>query len=112
MLYEVITPRTGAASACRQVCHVLLDTHGVTPDQIDWFVAPQATAWYADALIEAVGRTLKAYKYDALIVGTTDLTHYGPRYGFIPQGVGPAARSERNDVAVDRASEPGFRYVR
>lgn len=37
---------------------------------------------------EAVGRTLSAYKYDGLIVGTTDLTHYGPRYGFVPQGVG------------------------
>ncbi len=38
---------------------------------------------------EAVARTLTAYKYDAVIVGTTDLTHYGPRYGFVPQGVGP-----------------------
>jgi len=35
---------------------------------------------------EAIGRTLTAYKYNALIVGTTDLTHYGPRYGFIPHG--------------------------
>ncbi len=37
---------------------------------------------------EAIGRTLTAYKYNALIVGTTDLTHYGPRYGFIPHGFG------------------------
>ncbi len=37
---------------------------------------------------QAVGRTLKAYKYDALIVGTTDLTHYGPQYGFTPHGDG------------------------
>ena len=37
---------------------------------------------------EAVGRTLKTYNYDALVVGTTDLTHYGPRYGFTPHGVG------------------------
>jgi len=37
---------------------------------------------------EAVGRTLTAYGYDALIVGTTDLTHYGPHYGFVPQGIG------------------------
>lgn len=42
----------------------------------------------ADEVGEAVARTLKAYKYDAVIVGTTDLTHYGPRYGFTPQGVG------------------------
>ena len=40
---------------------------------------------------EAVGRTLEAYKYDAFIVGTTDLTHYGPGYGFTPQGVGEQA---------------------
>lgn len=40
---------------------------------------------------DAVGRTLKAYQYDALIVGTTDLTHYGPRYGFTPHGEGAEA---------------------
>jgi len=40
---------------------------------------------------EAVGRTLKAYDYDAMVVGTTDLTHYGPRYGFMPHGVGDGA---------------------
>jgi AmmeMemoRadiSam system protein B len=37
---------------------------------------------------DAVGRTLTAYDYDALVIGTTDLTHYGPRYGFAPKGVG------------------------
>jgi hypothetical protein len=42
----------------------------------------------ADEVGEAVARTLSAYKYDAFIIGTTDLTHYGPRYGFIPQGIG------------------------
>ena len=49
---------------------------------------------------EAVGRTLKSYDYDALIVGTTDLTHYGPRYGFTPHGVGDDANrwaKEDND---------------
>jgi AmmeMemoRadiSam system protein B len=40
---------------------------------------------------EAVGRTLEAYKYDAVVVGTTDLTHYGPGYGFTPRGVGEQA---------------------
>ena len=48
-------------------------------------VPPMKTA---DEVGEAVARTLTAYKYDALIVGTTDLTHYGPGYGFIPKGVG------------------------
>ncbi len=37
---------------------------------------------------DAVGRTLTAYDYNAVIIGTTDLTHYGPRYGFIPRGIG------------------------
>lgn len=37
----------------------------------------------------AVAGTLRAYKYQAVIVGTTDLTHYGPGYGFTPRGVGP-----------------------
>jgi len=37
---------------------------------------------------QAVARTLNAYDYDAMILGTTDLTHYGPHYGFTPQGVG------------------------
>ncbi|MEK6798204.1 MAG: AmmeMemoRadiSam system protein B [Planctomycetota bacterium] len=42
----------------------------------------------ADEVGEAVGRTLKAYNSEAVVVGTTDLTHYGPNYGFIPEGVG------------------------
>jgi AmmeMemoRadiSam system protein B len=40
---------------------------------------------------QAVGRTLQSYKYNATVVGTTDLTHYGPGYGFTPYGVGPDA---------------------
>ncbi len=42
----------------------------------------------AEAVGEAIGRTLTAYDYNAMIVGTTDLTHYGPNYGFVPEGVG------------------------
>jgi len=48
-------------------------------------VPPGSTA---DEVGEAVARTLTTYNYDALIVGTTDLTHYGPNYGFTPEGVG------------------------
>lgn len=43
---------------------------------------------HAHEVGEAVGRTLAAYKYSAVVVGTTDLTHYGPRYGFTPRGIG------------------------
>ncbi len=49
---------------------------------------------------EAVGRTLRAYDYEAVVVGTTDLTHYGPNYGFTPKGVGAngnAWAKESND---------------
>jgi len=38
----------------------------------------------------AVASTIKAYDADAVVVGSTDLTHYGPRYGFAPKGVGEA----------------------
>ena len=54
----------------------------------------------ADEVGEAVGRTLSSYGYEALIVGTTDLTHYGPSYGFIPRGIGPQGNTwakEDND---------------
>jgi AmmeMemoRadiSam system protein B len=39
---------------------------------------------------EAVARTIESYRYNAVIVGSTDLTHYGPRYRFTPSGVGDA----------------------
>jgi AmmeMemoRadiSam system protein B len=47
---------------------------------------------------EAVGRTLSAYDYDALVVGTTDLTHYGPGYGFAPEGVGADGNSWAKEI--------------
>ena len=46
---------------------------------------------------EAVGRTLKVYDYDALVIGTTDLTHYGPNYGFVPHGVGAKGNAWAKD---------------
>ncbi|MCH7870501.1 MAG: AmmeMemoRadiSam system protein B [Planctomycetes bacterium] len=46
---------------------------------------------------EAVGRAVSAYDKHALIVGTTDLTHYGPRYGFTPHGVGAEANAWAKD---------------
>ncbi len=36
----------------------------------------------------AVGRILAAEQGSAVCIGSTDLTHYGPRYGFAPKGVG------------------------
>lgn len=49
---------------------------------------------------EAVARTVSAYQEDVVIVGTTDLTHYGPHYGYIPHGVGEVGArwaQEQND---------------
>ncbi len=37
---------------------------------------------------QAVGRTLAAYRYDAVVIASSDLTHYGNRYAFTPNGVG------------------------
>jgi AmmeMemoRadiSam system protein B len=38
---------------------------------------------------QAVARTVQTYEADVLFVGSTDLTHYGPRYQFTPKGIGP-----------------------
>lgn len=46
---------------------------------------------------QAVGIVLNAYDHDAMIIGTTDLTHYGPRYGFTPRGVGADANAWAKD---------------
>jgi len=46
----------------------------------------------AVALGEAVGDIIKADEEKKIVcIGSTDLTHYGPRYGFTPMGIGPAA---------------------
>jgi len=37
---------------------------------------------------DAVGRTLASYKYNAVVLASSDLTHYGDRYGFTPMGPG------------------------
>lgn len=42
----------------------------------------------AAALGCAVGRTCKTYGVRTAFICSTDLTHYGPRFGFTPHGVG------------------------
>ncbi len=39
----------------------------------------------------ALAKVLKQYPRETLVIGTTDLTHYGPSYGFTPEGEGNAA---------------------
>ena len=49
---------------------------------------------------EMVGDIIKEGDKTIVCIGSTDLTHYGPRYGFTPMGVGPEAvkwASEVND---------------
>jgi AmmeMemoRadiSam system protein B len=46
------------------------------------------------AVIKAIAATGRV----ALVVGTTDLTHYGPAYGFIPKGRGDAGLRWAKDV--------------
>jgi AmmeMemoRadiSam system protein B len=47
-----------------------------------------ATAIELGRAVAAVGKELKV---SLLAFGSTDLTHYGPNYGFAPQGYGPEA---------------------
>lgn len=43
----------------------------------------------AASLGKAVGRTCRSYGVRAAFACSTDLTHYGPSFGFIPRGAGP-----------------------
>jgi hypothetical protein len=52
----------------------------------------------AAVLGTAVGRTCKHTGVDAVFVGSTDLTHYGPSYGFTPQGTGADGLAWAKDV--------------
>lgn len=51
---------------------------------------------------ERVGELAREVGRDTVFVGSTDLTHYGPNYGFTPAGLGSSAVAwarERNDAA-------------
>jgi len=45
----------------------------------------------AVALGRTVAEIIAGLQIDAVCLGSTDLTHYGPMYGFTPHGTGPAA---------------------
>lgn len=54
---------------------------------------------------QTIGKFLRDEKIPAVVIGTTDLTHYGPGYGFAPKGVGEDAlrwAREVNDASVVR----------
>ncbi len=52
----------------------------------------------AMALGEAVGRIVRDGGKKVVCIGSTDLTHYGPRYGFAPMGVGPQGQKWASEV--------------
>lgn len=56
----------------------------------------------AAAVGKRVGEYLRDSDADAVVVGTTDLTHYGDSYGFAPGGYGPEALEwmKRNDARI------------
>lgn len=59
----------------------------------------------AVALGRLVGQTINSLGADAVCLGSSDLTHYGPMYGFAPKGYGAAAvrwvRDENDRRIVD-----------
>jgi AmmeMemoRadiSam system protein B len=50
------------------------------------------------SLGEAIGDIIKQQKKKIVCIGSTDLTHYGPRYGFTPMGTGAKAVQWASDV--------------
>lgn len=46
----------------------------------------------------AVAEQARLLQREVAFVGSTDLTHYGPRYGFTPQGLGPAGLQWAKEV--------------
>jgi len=65
-------------------------------------VAPDSDAPEIGRRVALAIRNLEA---DAVCLGSTDLTHYGPAYGFTPKGVGEAAlrwvRDENDRRIID-----------
>ena len=59
----------------------------------------------AAALGATIGRTCKSYGVDVVFIASTDLTHYGPRYGFVPEGIGGPALTWARDVNDRRMIE-------
>jgi hypothetical protein len=61
----------------------------------------------ADEVGRAVGRVLNERFGEASVLGSTDLTHYGPQYGFTPGGTGRAGLewAAENDRRILRLIE-------
>jgi len=61
----------------------------------------------AETLGEEVARLANEKGVAILAIGSTDLTHYGPNYGFVRKGIGPSAlkwvKDENDRSFIDRA---------
>jgi AmmeMemoRadiSam system protein B len=61
----------------------------------------------AEQLGKEVAETAKKEGISILAIGSTDLTHYGPNYGYLRKGVGPASvewvKKENDRGFIDRA---------
>ena len=58
----------------------------------------------AVAVGQAIARAAQPHGRDVYLLGSSDLTHYGPRYGFAPAGTGQAALAyarENDDRLLD-----------
>lgn len=58
-------------------------------------------------LSSALDAALESKGLKAVYIGSADLTHYGPNYGFTPKGIGPEAvawvKNENDKSLIDRA---------
>ena len=61
----------------------------------------------AEALGKEVARIARRDGVSIIAIGSTDLTHYGPNYGFLSKGAGPASlewvKKENDKGFIDRA---------
>lgn len=69
--------------------------------RILWFRGPPRAD--SKALGEAIGRVSATLGKSAVCIGSTDLTHYGPAYGFTPAGFG-----EKAEKWVRNTNDKGF----
>lgn len=63
---------------------------------------------HAVRLGEKIGQILTEYNKPACVLGSTDLTHYGPSFGFIPYGIGEqslAPMKDNDQQILDLAAE-------
>lgn len=72
--------------------------------EVLWLRAPQSDS--ASRAGQALRRAADKLGKSVVVVGSTDLTHYGAGYGFMPRGGGPDALAwvkEENDGGIIRA---------